>query len=116
MALDESNHRLFTACRNPAQLIVFDTQTKEEICRLDIDKDADDIFWESSKKRLFISCGSGFLDVIQSITPDKYMLSEKFPTESGARTSVIVPETGIIYLAVPARSLKSAEIHVYKIL
>ncbi len=114
MALDEANHRLFVGCRRPARLIVFDTQSETGTYHLDIDKDADDIFWDSSRKLIYISCGSGFIDIIQPLNATEYTLAERFPTEPGARTSLFVPEHGIIYLAVPAKWNRPAEIQVFK--
>ncbi len=115
MALDETNHRLFVGCRRPARLIIFDTQSETEVYHLDIDKDADDIFLDSTNKRIYVSCGSGFIDIIQQTSDSEYNLIEQFPTEPGARTSLFVPELQIIFLAVPAKWNRPAEIQNYKI-
>ncbi len=115
MALDETSQQLFVGCRNPARLVILSIRSGAEICHLDIDKDTDDIFWDSANKRIYVSCGGGFIDVIRQVDPDKYVLAERIPTEPGARTSLFVPERGIICLAVPAKSGHPAEIRIYKI-
>ena len=52
MALDEANHRLFIGCRNPAKIIIYDTETGQTVGRLDIAGDIDDVFYDLKAKRL----------------------------------------------------------------
>ena len=49
MALDETHHRLFVACRNPESLLVFDTETSKQVASLPT-ASSDDIFYDASKK------------------------------------------------------------------
>jgi DNA-binding beta-propeller fold protein YncE len=65
MALDETNHRLFVGTRDPPRLIVFDTDLGKVISVLDIGKDSDDIFYDASKKRIYVSCGEGTVNIFQ---------------------------------------------------
>ena len=46
MALDEANHRLFVGTRDPARLIVFDTDSGKVVSSLNIAQDADDISYD----------------------------------------------------------------------
>src|SRR5919107_1813609 len=57
MALDEGNHRLFVGTRSPAKLLVFDTETGTQITSLDSSGDADDIFYDTHNKRIYVSGG-----------------------------------------------------------
>jgi DNA-binding beta-propeller fold protein YncE len=86
MALDEANHRLFVGCRQPARLVVFDTTTGRPVANLAISCDTDDLFYDARLKRLYISCGEGFVDAIDQRGPDTYHLQERIPTRSGSRT------------------------------
>lgn len=115
MALDEAGHRLFTGCRSPARLLVFDTLTGKTVDELEIGKDADDIFYDAAKRRLYISCGGGFIDVIRQEGPSKYSLLQRIATAPYARTSLFVPEMERLYLAVPAHKRQGASIWVYEI-
>ncbi|MDD5595428.1 MAG: YncE family protein [Candidatus Omnitrophica bacterium] len=115
MALDEANQRLFIGCRNPEKLLVLDTLSGKVTYELALDSDADDIFYDAKNKRLFISCGEGFIDVIEQKGPSDYVVAERIPTIQGARTSLFVPESGYYYLAVPAHESQEAEIQIYKI-
>ncbi|MDB6054573.1 MAG: YncE family protein [Verrucomicrobiales bacterium] len=113
MALDESNNRLFVGCRNPATLVVIDTSNGRVVSDIPIHGDTDDLFHDSRLKRIYISCGEGFIDVVEQKTPDAYNLRDRVTTRAGARTSFFCPETNEFYLAVPMRDKASAELRVF---
>ncbi len=114
MALDAANHRLFVGCRKPARLVVLDTATGKPVADLAISGDTDDLFYDASRRRLYVSCGEGFIDTIEQSTPDTYKRISELPTAPGARTSYFSPNLGRLYLAVPDRSSQHAEIRVYQ--
>ena len=113
MAVDESNRRLFVGCRKPARLVVFDTSTGRPVADLAISGDTDDLFYDAERKRLYISCGEGFVDVIEQRAADIYALRERLSTRAGARTSFFSPDRNEFYLAVPQRGNSPAEIRVF---
>jgi hypothetical protein len=113
VALDESNHRLFVGCRRPPQLIVFDTTTGHQVASVPISEDTDDLSYNPAHKRVYIACGSGFLDVIQQTAPDTYRPLDRLTTREGARNSCFSPDPAAFYLAVPATTSQPAEIRVY---
>jgi DNA-binding beta-propeller fold protein YncE len=115
MALDEENHRLFVGCRRPARVLVFDTRSGSQIGTFEISGDADDLFYDAARKRLYISCGDGFLDVFQQLDIGRFTRVAQVPTAAGARTSLFVPEQQRLYLAVPHRGDQKAEIRVYEL-
>ena len=114
MALDEIHHRLFVGFRKPAKIIVFDTEAGKVVANLDSAGDADDIFYDSSRRRVYISGGEGFLSIFRQDDPDHYKPMTKVPTATGARTSLFVPELNRLYLAVPHRGTQRAEVRVYE--
>lgn len=114
MALDEANHRLFIGCRQPACLVVLDTTTGKSIADLSISSDIDDLFYDASRKRLYLSCGQGFLDTTEQSTPDTYKMISKLPTAPGARTAFFSSELDRLYLAVPERGSQKSEIRIYQ--
>jgi hypothetical protein len=63
MALDEANHRLFVGTRDPPELMVFDINSGKVVSILDTAKDSDDIFYDAAKKRIYVSCGEGFINI-----------------------------------------------------
>ncbi len=114
MALDETHHRLFVGFRNPAKLAVFDTESGKMVADLESPGDADDIFYDGTRQRIYISGGEGFIGIVQQQDADRYKTLTKIPTASGARTSFFVPELGRFYLAVPQRGTQKAEVRVYE--
>jgi DNA-binding beta-propeller fold protein YncE len=114
MALDETEHRLFVVTRRPARLVVLDTESGRQVATPPAVGDADDLFYDSAHKRIYISGGEGFIDVFDQHGPDSYQLANRIPTGSGARTSLFVPQLNRFYLAVPHRGNQRAEIRVYE--
>jgi hypothetical protein len=114
MAFDETHHRLFVGFRKPAKLVVYDTESGKVIANLDSPRDADDIFYDGTRQRIYISGGEGFIGIIQQQDADHYKSLTKIPMASGARTALFVPELGRLYLAVPHRGTQRTEIRVYE--
>jgi DNA-binding beta-propeller fold protein YncE len=113
MALDEADGRLVIGYRDPASLAVFDTDSGAPVARLTACGDTDDVFLDSQRHRLYLSCGAGFLDVIQQ-RGDSYEELARIPTVAGARTALFVPERDRLYLAVRASGGEPAAVWVFR--
>jgi DNA-binding beta-propeller fold protein YncE len=113
MALDEANHRVFVGCRRPANVLVFDTRSGKETASFEIVGDTDDLFYDAARKRLYVSGGDGFVDVVQDQGGSGFSRIAHLPTAPGARTSLFVADRSRFYLAVPHRGQQRAEIRVY---
>jgi len=114
VALDEARNRLFVGARQPAQLAVFNAATGKLVARVDINSDTDDLFYDPTHKRVYVSCGEGFIDVIAQRDANRYQLLERIPTIAGARTSTFAAGLSGFYLGVPRRGDDPAEIRVFK--
>jgi DNA-binding beta-propeller fold protein YncE len=114
MALDETHHRLFVGFRKPARLVVFDTESGKAVAYLDSPGDADDIFYDNSRQRIYVSGGDGSIGIFQQTDANHYKMLTKISTAAGARTSLFVPELSRFYLAVPRRGAQTAEVRVYE--
>ena len=115
MALDEPDHRLFVGTRDPPKLIVFDTNSGKVVSVFDIANDADDIFYDVTTKRIYVSCGEGFVNIFQQQDADHYNAIVSVPTAQGARTSLFVPELHRFYVAVPRKANQESRILVYEV-
>lgn len=115
MAYDEANHRLLIGCRDPARLVVVDTEatTGRRVADVEISADTDDLFYDAGRKRVYLSCGEGFIDTVEQISADSYKRTGRLPTAVGARTSFFSSALDRLYLAVPERGSQKAEIRVY---
>lgn len=117
MALDEEHHRLFVAARRPARLLVLDTESGKVIASLPGAADTDDIAYDATRKRIYVPSGEGFIFVYQQIDADRYERIAKIPSAIGARTSAYYGQVGkhnSLYVAVPGRSNRGAELWIYE--
>jgi hypothetical protein len=75
----------------------------------------DDMFFDAKAKRIYASCGSGFVAVVRQTYADHYKSVAQVPTIKGARTSYFDPRTGRLYLAVPRQPGRGGpEVWVYQ--
>jgi hypothetical protein len=80
---------------------------------LDICGDADDLFVDAKRRRVYVSCGQGFLDVLDS-AQGAYRRVARIITVAGARTSLFVPDMDRLMLAVRASGAEAAAIWVFQ--
>lgn len=115
IGLDEEHHRLFVGARRPARLLVLDTLSGKTVAEVEIDGVADDLFYDAVRRRIYISCGEGFVDVIEQGESDHYRRIARLPTVANAATSVFSAPLKGFYLGVPRRGKQPAEIRVFTV-
>jgi hypothetical protein len=113
MALDHERKRVLVVFRNPAKFAAFDWQTGTLVREVDTCGDADDVFLDTKRNRVYVTCGAGFIDVLTA-EDAKYSRVARIATVSGARTGFFVPEMDRLLLAVRARFTDPAAIWVYR--
>ncbi len=113
MALDRERRSVLVVFRHPAKFAAFDMQSGATAAEVDACGDADDLFVDAKRRRVYISCGGGFLDVLNASDPG-YPRIARIPTAAGARTSLFVPELDRLFVAVRARSDTPASIWIYR--
>ena len=74
---------------------------------------ADDVFVDRKHRRVYVSCGAGVVDVLES-DEQGYRRLAHVPTIPGARTSLFVPELDRLVVAVQAESNEPAAIWVFR--
>ena len=109
MAVDADAHRVIIAFRNPARLVVFGTAAGERVASVETCRDADDVFVDARRRRIYVSCGEGVIDVIAP-AGGGYERIARIPTVAGARTSLFVPVNDRLYLGVRASGAEPAAI------
>ena len=114
MALDEDGKRLFTVYRSPSQLSVVDISTGKPLAKLDVVNDADDIWFDTQNKQIYLTGGEGYLDIITQKDQNNYQEIAKIPTGQGGRTSLFVPALDRLYIAVPDYLGQDAKIEVFE--
>lgn len=116
MALDTLQHLVFVGYRHDAALVAFDAKTGREISTNTIGSDADDLYFDQKKAMLFVSSGSGYINIFQQQSNGVYKQISNIKTNNGARTSLYVPELKFFILAARASNGKPATVTVYKLL
>ena len=111
--LDEANHRLFLGGREPPRLVILDSLTGRTIAEVTVDGVADDLFWDPQGRRILISCGEGFIDVIEQQDADHYRVLDRIATVEGAATSTFSAQLKSLYVGVPRRGNEPAQIRVF---
>jgi DNA-binding beta-propeller fold protein YncE len=98
MAIDGSETTLAIVFRSPARLVLLDTANGAVRADLDACNDADDVFFDDWRRRVYVSCGEGAVDVFGS-SDDKMRRVARIETMSGARTALFVPELDRLFVA-----------------
>jgi len=101
MALDPAGAILAAVFRNPPRLVLMQTKTGATTANLSTCGDADDVFFDAKRHRLYVSCGEGLVDVLQG-EGTSYRPLARIPTRAGARTSLFVPELDRLFVAARA--------------
>jgi len=111
MALDERTGRVLVGCRKPPRLLALDMADGSVKASVEISGDVDDLFLEPKTRRVYASCGEGFVDVIDA---DRCERIGRVGTSAGARTCLLDPAGERLFVAAPRRDGRAAEIRVYR--
>jgi DNA-binding beta-propeller fold protein YncE len=106
LAIDGSGTAVAAVFRHPAKLALLDAKTGAATQQLDTCGDADDVFFDTKRRRIYVSCGAGAVDAFQGDAAG-YRPLARVATSSGARTSLFVPELDRLYVAARAGLLGS---------
>jgi YVTN family beta-propeller protein len=98
MAMDVAHRRLFSAGRNPQNLVMLDADSGKVIQSLPITAGVDAAVFEPETGMLFLSTREGFVHIFHEDTPDKLSEVEKVKTEFGAKTMGLDTKTHNIFV------------------
>jgi DNA-binding beta-propeller fold protein YncE len=113
MALDPAQSLVASAYRSPPVLLLLETVTGAVRQKLQVCRDADDVFFDLPRARIYVSCGAGEVAVFHRESAWQPVGSVR--TASGARTSLFVPQLDRLFVAERAGLLGSeAAIRVYR--
>jgi DNA-binding beta-propeller fold protein YncE len=114
MALNEEDHRLFTITRKPPMMVVLNTETGNEVARLRAAGECDDVYFDASRKRIYVIGAEGFISVFQQNDPDHYELLANVPSGIGVRTGYFFTKRDRFYVGVPAKGSEPAQVWTYE--
>ena len=113
MAIDGEAHQVLVVFRSPPSLMAISSQDGHVVAKVETCGDADDVFVDRKRRRVYVSCGEGVVDVLESGEAG-YRRRARVPTVPGARTSLFVPELDRLFVAVRAASNEPAAIWVFR--
>jgi DNA-binding beta-propeller fold protein YncE len=113
MALDRARQHVLVAFRQPAELGIFSAADGNLVGSVPTCGDVDDLFLDSKRDRVYVSCGEGFVDVLVA-DGNSYRQVAHIATGLGARTSLFAPELDRFLLAVPANGEVAAAIWIFR--
>jgi DNA-binding beta-propeller fold protein YncE len=113
MAIDDSGGTIATVFRSPPRLVLLDSKTGAVTGSYSTCADADDVFFDPKRSRVYVSCGAGAIDVFSRSGSGAQHIAG-IHTSPGARTSLFVPELDRLYVAERAGLLKNAAILVFR--
>jgi DNA-binding beta-propeller fold protein YncE len=113
MAVDPAAGVIAVGCRLPARLALFDAASGKRLQDLDACGDADDVWFDPGRRRIYLVCGAGKVDVYVRSGPG-YLRQAGVTTRAGARTGVFDPALDRLYVAAPAHGGEPAAIWVLR--
>jgi hypothetical protein len=112
MALDEEAGHVLIVFRSPAKFAVLAMDRGSVVVERDTCGDADDLFFDRKRRRIYVSCGDGNIDVFDAGAKE-YPRIARVKTAPGARTSLFIPAMDILTVAVPASTGEQPAIWVF---
>jgi hypothetical protein len=113
MALDAARKRVVVVFRSPPRLVAYAMQDGGTGRSVDTCGDADDVLVDARRRRVYVSCGEGYLDAFDE-DGDAYRRIARIATAPGARTALFVPELDRLFIAVRATPAEHAAIWIYR--
>lgn len=100
IALDAAHGIAAVGFRNPPRLVVYNARTGDATSIVPTCGDADDLFFDTRRRRIYVSCGAGLVDAWEQDS-GTYRHLQPLPTRLGARTALFVPELDRLFVAAP---------------
>jgi hypothetical protein len=113
MALADDGARILTVFRHPARLAELSAEDGSTLAQVEVCGDADDVFVDARRHRVYLSCGAGVVDVLER-QAGGYRRLASIPTRPGARTSFFSAEIDRLFVAVRAAGATPAAIWVFR--
>jgi hypothetical protein len=113
MAVLGDSDEIASVFRDPATIVSFRLSDGAIARSGETCGDADDVFHDRRRQRVYVVCGEGLVDVL---APDDsgFRRLGRVPTVVGARTGLFAPELDRLFVAVRARGAEPAAIWVFK--
>jgi hypothetical protein len=112
MALD-GDERVIIVFRRPPLVAALSAKDGRTVASVETCGDADDVFVDARRKRIYVSCGEGAVDVLERRGVG-YQRLARVPTVAGARSSLFIPELDRLIVAARAATGEPAALWVFR--
>jgi hypothetical protein len=102
LAFDAKNHVLFAACRNPATMVILNSETGKIITSLPIGTGVDGAVFNPATLETFSSQSDGTLTVIKETSPSTFALEQTVKTQTSGKTLTLDSKTNRILVIAAA--------------
>jgi chromate transporter len=110
MTLDAASRRAIAIFRHPARLAAFDLDTGKAVATVDTCADADDAFVDPERRRVYVVCGEGYVDVFGNAAGGTYVRVGRLATSPGSRTGLLIPARRQLAVAIRASARSDAAV------
>ena len=97
LALDPASRRAFLLCVGNNLFTVFALDTHRPIAYIPLPDGADDVAFDPGLRRIYVTCESGAITVIQEDDANHFRKLENFPVQPGVHTLVVDVTTHRLY-------------------
>jgi hypothetical protein len=111
MAIDDEGQSVLSVFRKPARIARYSIKGNSISEEAEVCGDADDVFVDAKRGRVYVICGEGVVDVLDRATLRRI---ERFTTSPGARTGLYVPVADLLFVAARAEGGNVAAVWVLK--
>ena len=109
LVVDAPNQRVLAVFRHPARLEAFDMAVGKRLVGVDTCGDADDVFVDAVRDRVYVICGEGTVDTYAP-AGDSFVRVSQFNTRPGSRTGLYLPDIDRLAVAVRASGKEQAAV------
>ncbi len=113
MALNHSARTALVVFRRPPTLVEYALANGAVLGHVTSCADADDVFYDQQRQRIYVSCGSGFVETFAK-QGGRLASIGRLPTIPRARTALSMPEADRMFLAVRVNGATRASIWVLR--
>jgi YVTN family beta-propeller protein len=114
MVADAEARQVISVFRQPPRVGAFDMETGKELASVETCGDADDVWIDTKRARVYVTCGDGHVAVLSRGQGAALREIERVRTIEGARTSLFVSDLDLLFVAARARGAEKAAIWVFR--
>jgi YVTN family beta-propeller protein len=113
LTIDASGGEAIPVFRLPARLERYEMRTGRSLGGIDVCGDSDDVFIDSTRRRIYVICGEGVVDTYNA-SGNQYTRVGRLKTSGGSRTGLYVPELDRLIIAIRAKGNEPAALWILR--